>query len=97
MKELKEFYNRAFIKNKNLYKIFFIAFLFFLFIISIIIYNVIFNNNELTQIEKNIKKHNGIQESIHNPKYPTINKPVSSQSTVLNGDSIKVFKEIENK
>ena len=84
-------------KIKYPYKIFLITFLFFLFIISIILYNVFTNTNELTHIEKVINKHNGIQQSIQNPKYPTIAKPVSSQSTVIYGDSVRVLKKKEDK
>jgi hypothetical protein len=84
-------------KIKYPYKIFLITFLFFLFIISIILYNVFTNTNELTHIEKVINKHNGIQQSIQNPKYPIIAKPVSSQSTVIYGDSVRVLKKIEDK
>jgi|TARA_R110000822_G_scaffold160842_1_gene301240 hypothetical protein len=96
MKSLQEINKIAHIKNKKLYKIFFIVISSFLFI-GIIIYNVFINTNELTHIEKVIKKHNGIKQSIANPKYPTIAKPVSSQSTLIYGDSVRVFKKIENK
>ena len=89
MNELKDVYNNKIIKIKKLYKILMISFLFILFI-YIFIYNVFMNTNELTHIEKNIKNHNGIKESIENPKFPTIAKPVSSQSTVINGDSIRI-------
>ena len=96
MKSLKEINKISHIKNKKLYKIFFIVISSFLFI-GIIIYNVFINTNELTPIEKLIKKHNGIKESIANPKYPTISKPVSSQSTVIYGDSVRVLKKKEDK
>tara|TARA_B100000780_G_C20940917_1_gene375272 strand:+ start:437 stop:724 length:288 start_codon:yes stop_codon:yes gene_type:complete len=77
-----------------LYKILVIVFM-SLFCIGIIIYNVFINTNELTHIEKAIKKHNSIKESIANPKYPIISKPASSQSTVINQDSIRVYNKIE--
>ena len=67
MKSLQEINKIAHIKNKKLYKIFFIVISSFLFI-GIIIYNVFINTNELTHIEKVIKKHNGIKQSIANPK-----------------------------
>jgi len=51
------------------------------------------NNNELTDIEKGIKNHNSVQESISNPKYPILSKPANSQSTIINGDSVRVLKK----
>ena len=74
---------------KSLHKKLFISFLFFL-CFGFFIYKLYTNTNNLTHIEKVIKKHNNIKESIENPKYPTIAKPVSTQSTVINGDSIRV-------
>lgn len=79
---------------KKYHKIFVITFI-YIFCIGLLIYNVFINNNELTHIEKVIKKHNSIKESIANPKYPIISKPASSQSTVINQDSIRVYNKIE--
>tara|TARA_R110001606_G_scaffold397937_1_gene575773 strand:+ start:999 stop:1247 length:249 start_codon:yes stop_codon:yes gene_type:complete len=81
---------------KKYHKIFVIT-LIYIFCIGILIYNVFINTNELTKIEKAIKKHNSIKESIANPKFPTIAKPPSSQSTVIYGDSVRVYNNKENK
>ena len=47
--------------------------------------------DKTTHIEQVIRQHNSIKESLANPKYPTINKPSSSQSTVWGGDSIRII------
>ena len=49
--------------------------------------------NESTHIEKVIKRHNRVKESISNTKYPTLSKPSNSQSTIMYGDSIRVVKK----
>ena len=90
MKSLQEINKIAHIKNKKLYKIFFIVISSFLFI-GIIIYNVFINTNELTHIEKVIKKHNAIRESLENPTHPTIRKPASSQIGIIGMDSVRVI------
>lgn len=80
-------------KIEKIYSIFLIVFIYFV-CIGIIVYNIFINPNELTHIEKVIKKHNSVKQSISNPKYPTIEKPVSSQSTVIYGDSVRVMPKI---
>ena len=85
-------------KIEKLYSIILIALIYFV-CIGISIYALVkFNTYELTHIEKVIKKHNNIQESLSNSKFPIIKKPASSQSTFINGDSIRVmpksYKEI---
>jgi hypothetical protein len=82
-------------KTKNYYSIFLIAI--YILCVFIFIHNVFIKNNKLTHIEKVIKKHNSINKSIANPKYQIIEKPASSQSTVIYGDSVRVYKNIENK
>jgi len=47
--------------------------------------------DELSYIEKVIKKHNSIKDSWTNVKHPTVPKPSSSQSTVIYGDSVRVI------
>ena len=47
--------------------------------------------DELSYIEKVIKKHNSIKDSWTNVKHPTVPKPASSQSTVIYGDSVRVM------
>ena len=47
--------------------------------------------DELSYIEKVIKKHNSIKDSWTNVKHPTVPKPASSQSTVIYGDSVRVI------
>lgn len=51
--------------------------------------------DELSYIEKVIKKHNSIKDSWTNVKYPTVPKPASSQSTVIYGDSVRVMPKIK--
>jgi hypothetical protein len=43
-----------------------------------------------THVEEQIKIHNSIQET--NAMFPTISKPPSSQSTVYQGDSVRIRK-----
>jgi hypothetical protein len=78
---------------KKYHKIFVIT-LIYIFCIGILIYNVFINTNELTKIEKAIKKHNSIKDSWTNVKHPTVPKPASSQSTVIYGDSVRVIPKI---
>jgi len=51
--------------------------------------------DELSYIEKVIKKHNSIKDSWTNVKHPTVPKPASSQSTVIYGDSVRVMPKIK--
>jgi len=51
--------------------------------------------DELSYIEKVIKKHNSIKDSWINVKHPTVPKPASSQSTVIYGDSVRVMPKIK--
>jgi len=51
--------------------------------------------DELSYIEKVIKKHNSIKDSWTNVKHPTVPKPASSQSTVIYGDSVRVIPKIK--
>lgn len=51
--------------------------------------------DELSYIEKVIKKHNSIKDSWTNVKHPTVPKPSSSQSTVIYGDSVRVMPKIK--
>ena len=44
-----------------------------------------------TTIEKSIKTHNEIKESLKHPYHPTISKPSSSQIGVFAGDSVRVI------
>lgn len=62
------------------------------FALSIISMFLFIKTNELTDIEKVIKNHNAVKESILNTKYPTLSKPYNSQSTIINGDSVRVLK-----
>ena len=62
------------------------------FALSIISMFLFVKKNKLTHIEKVIKNHNRVKESISNTKYPTLSKPASSQSTIINGDSIRLYK-----
>ena len=65
--------------------------------LSIISMFLFIKKNELTHIEKVIKNHNRIKESILNPKYPILSKPSNNKSTIINGDSVRVFqKEIDS-
>lgn len=61
--------------------------------IGAVICNVYFHKKELSHIEKIILQNNTVKESVENSKYPTINKPTSSQITVFGQDSVRVFKE----
>ena len=65
--------------------------LFLLGFVGLVIYNI-YNKKELSHIETIILQNNTVKESIENSKYPTINKPTSSQKTVIYGDSVRVFK-----
>lgn len=79
--------------NNNLTKIIVII-VCILLLFTMILFN---QNNELTHIEKVIQKNNRVNESIANPKYPTLSKPSNTQSTVINGDSIRISqKEIDS-
>tara|TARA_R110002012_G_C11493308_1_gene596412 strand:- start:224 stop:463 length:240 start_codon:yes stop_codon:yes gene_type:complete len=63
------------------------------FAMSLIILTFFIKTNELTHIEKAIKKHNAVNDAILNTKYPTLSQPPSSQSTIINGDSVRVLKK----
>ena len=76
---------------KRFWKVLLIAFL--VGFIGSVICNVYFHKTELSHIEKIILQNNTVKESVENSKYPTINKPASSQITVIGQDSIRVFKE----
>jgi len=81
-------------KIEKLYSIFLIALIYFI-CIAISIYALVkFNTNDLTHIEKFIKKHNSVKESIANPKFQIIQKPANSQSTIFNGDSVRVMPKL---
>jgi hypothetical protein len=62
-------------------------------IILFIISNSSTQKKELTRIEKVIKNHNRVKESISNPKYPILSPPSNSQSTIIYGDSVRVSKQ----
>lgn len=79
---------------KRFFKILLISFL--VGFIGSVIYNVYYQKTSLTHIEKIILQNNTVKESVENSKYPTINKPASSQTTIMYGDSIRVFKEGTN-
>ena len=79
---------------KKFFKILLISFL--VGFIGSVIYNVYYQKTSLTHIEKIILQNNTVKESVENSKYPTINKPASSQTTIMYGDSIRVFKEGTN-
>ena len=76
---------------KRFWKVLLIAFL--AGFIGSVICNIIINKKELSHIEKRILQNNTVKESVENSKYPTINKPASSQITVFGQDSVRVFKE----
>lgn len=76
---------------KRFWKVLLIAFL--AGFIGSVICNVYFHKTELSHIEKQILQNNTVKESVENSKYPTINKPASSQITVFGQDSVRVFKE----
>ena len=76
---------------KRFWKVLLIAFL--VGFIGSVICNVYFHKTELSHIEKQILQNNTVKESVENSKYPTINKPASSQITVFGQDSVRVFKE----
>ena len=61
---------------------------------SAIIYNIVYSP-KLTHIEKVIKNHNSIRESLKNPSHPTISKPSSSQIGIVGGDSVRVIKIVK--
>tara|TARA_B110000093_G_scaffold151664_1_gene166236 strand:+ start:930 stop:1172 length:243 start_codon:yes stop_codon:yes gene_type:complete len=67
--------------------------LFLVGFIGYVVYNLYYQKPTLTHIEKIILQNNTVKESVENSKYPTINKPTSSQTTIMYGDSIRVFKE----
>jgi hypothetical protein len=79
---------------KRFFKILLISFL--VGFTGSVIYNVYYQKTSLTHIEKIILQNNTVKESVENSKYPTINEPASSQTTVMYGDSIRVFKEGSN-
>jgi len=60
-------------------------------LLGFLMYKLIKKDSHHTHIEKNIKKYNGIIEFEENLYYPTVSKPANSQSTIINGDSIKVM------
>jgi hypothetical protein len=76
---------------KRFWKILLIAFL--VGFIGSVICNVLLHKKKLSHIENIILQNNTVKESVENSKYPTINKPASSQTTVIYGDSVRVFKE----
>mgnify|MGYP006253021025 FL=1 len=76
---------------RRFWKVLLIAFL--AGFIGYVICNVYFHKTELSHIEKRILQNNTVKESVENSKYPTINKPASSQITVFGQDSVRVFKE----
>lgn len=79
---------------KKLWKVILIAFL--VGFIGSVICNIFIQKKELSHIERIILQNNTVKESVENSKYPTINKPASSQETVIYGDSVRVFKEGSN-
>jgi len=79
---------------KKLWKVILIAFL--VGFIGSVICNIFIQKKELSHIERIILQNNTVKESVENSKYPTINKPASSQKTVIYGDSVRVFKEGSN-
>ena len=79
---------------KRFFKILLIAFL--VGFIGSVICNIFLHKAELSHIETIILQNNTVKESVENSKYPTINKPASSQTTVIYGDSVRVFKEGSN-
>ena len=64
--------------------------------VGLVIYNI-YNRKELSHIETIILQNNTVKESVENSKYPTINKPASSQKTIIYGDSVRIFKETDIK
>jgi|TARA_B100001094_G_scaffold250781_3_gene248434 hypothetical protein len=81
-------------KIEKIYSLILIALIYFI-CIAISIYALVkFNPHDLTHIEKFIKKHNSVKENIANPKFQIIQKPASSQSTVFNGDSVRVIPKL---
>ena len=79
---------------KRFWKILLIAFL--VGFIGSVVCNIFIQKKDLSHIEKIILQNNTVKESVENSKYPTINKPASSQTTVIYGDSVRVFKEGSN-
>jgi len=79
---------------KRFWKIILIAFL--VGFIGSVVCNIFIQKKELSHIERIILQNNTVKESVENSKYPTINKPASSQTTVIYGDSVRVFKEGSN-
>jgi|TARA_B110001452_G_C15140816_1_gene397217 hypothetical protein len=79
---------------KRFWKILLIAFL--VGFIGSVVCNIFIQKKDLSHIEKIILQNNTVKESVENSKYPTINKPASSQKTVIYGDSVRVFKEGSN-
>jgi len=63
------------------------------FIIGVAAILYIGDTQPLSHIETIILQNNTVKESVENSKYPTINKPASSQETVIYGDSVRVFKK----
>tara|TARA_R110000822_G_scaffold14043_1_gene49560 strand:- start:885 stop:1115 length:231 start_codon:yes stop_codon:yes gene_type:complete len=60
-------------------------------ILVFMIYKLSTRKSDLTHIETVIKKHNGVRESLANPKHPTVIKPASSQIGIVAGDSVRVI------
>ena len=79
---------------KRFWKILLLSFL--LGFVGSVICNIYLHKKELSHIERIILQNNTVKESVENSKYPTINEPASSQTTVMYGDSIRVFKEGQN-
>ena len=79
---------------KRFWKILLLSFL--LGFVGSVICNIYLHKKELSHIERIILQNNTVKESVENSKYPTINKPASSQTTVIYGDSVRVFKEGSN-
>lgn len=61
----------------------------------LVIVRILIQDSSITHTEKVIKNHNSIKDSWLNSKHPTILKPSSSQSTVINGDSVRVMPKID--
>jgi len=60
-----------------------IWFIFLLFTISFTIYKLIQRESQYTHIEKVIKKHNAIRESLENPTHPTILYPTIPSLSII--------------
>lgn len=58
-----------------------------------VICNIYAHKTKLSHIEKMILQNNTVKESVENSKYPTINKPASSQITVFGQDSVRTVRK----